>query len=149
MPGNDAFMVCTVQVTRIGSNGGNVMLSRQDFFKQCMVSLGKSLLEVHSVVSMASVQAQSVAARQSLPPKPSGNMIAITRNRFCLARGGGCSTCLEQCKQEAIQLIPGEGTRIDPALCIGCGTCEKLCPAAPKGVQLLERSQFNESQRKE
>ena len=111
------------------------MLSRKDFFKQCAASLGKSLFEVCETAIPMGVQLGSVPKQQ---PPPSGKRVAVPRNRFCKSQGGDCSTCLDQCRQEAIQLLPGEGIQIDPALCIGCGGCEKSCPAAPSAIQLRD-----------
>jgi ferredoxin len=121
------------------------MLSRKQFFKQCAASLGKAILEVSDVISPAGAQVNSAAREQPLPREPDGHLVATTRNRYCQARGNSCVTCIERCKADAIQLVPGEGIRIDPALCIGCGTCEKLCPAAPKAVQLRDRSSYDET----
>jgi len=116
------------------------MLSRKEFFKQCLTSIGKSIIEVREAVGPASAQVHS-APTMPPQPEPGGEQLAVPRNRFCMAKGGGCATCLEQCKQQAIQLVPGEGIQIDPDLCVGCGTCEKHCPAAPSAVQLRDRSQ--------
>lgn len=44
----------------------------------------------------------------------------------------GCSACMNICKQAAIQMEPDkEGFShpvINPALCIECGSCERVCP---------------------
>ena len=124
------------------------MLSRKQFFKQCVSSLGTSLREVRDAVGAATAQVQSSEPEASPQAKPGENMVAIPRNRFCLARGCGCFTCLERCGHEAIQLVPGEGVSVDPALCVGCGTCESLCPVSPTAIQLQPRSACNETQKK-
>ena len=125
------------------------MLSRKQFFKQCVTSLGKSLLEVRDAVSTVTAQAQPTKPEQSPQAKPGENMVATPRNRFCLAKGCGCFTCLERCAQGAIQLAPGEGVKVDPALCVGCGTCESLCPVAPTAISLLPRTAFNDTRSKQ
>jgi NAD-dependent dihydropyrimidine dehydrogenase PreA subunit len=113
------------------------MLSRKDFLKQCASSLGKSLFEVCETVIPLAVQIGPVPKQQ---PLAGGKMVAVPRNRFC--RGCECSTCRDQCRQVAIKLLPGEGIQIDPALCLGCGGCEKSCPAAPSAIQLRDASEI-------
>lgn len=42
--------------------------------------------------------------------------------RGCLAR-----PCMMNCPKKAIQMVDGQAT-IDPALCVNCGICQKVCP---------------------
>jgi Pyruvate/2-oxoacid:ferredoxin oxidoreductase delta subunit len=34
-------------------------------------------------------------------------------------------------------VVMGDGISIDTALCIGCGTCNYLCPVYPKAVSIV------------
>ncbi len=47
-----------------------------------------------------------------------------------------CGACAEHCPTGALQMVPYEGTltipKVIPELCIGCGSCEYICPARPK-----------------
>jgi ferredoxin len=120
-----------------------VILSRKDFFRQGIFSLGETLLKVSGT-------ALNVYVSPGLPPSDfdpdkepvaDENMIAKADNQHCLAKGCGCFSCVERCENEAIKLIPGTGISIDEALCTGCGTCEYICPVEPKAVVLISRQQ--------
>jgi Pyruvate/2-oxoacid:ferredoxin oxidoreductase delta subunit len=45
-----------------------------------------------------------------------------------------CHRCAEACTSGAITFVQGE-KRIDPALCVGCGTCATVCPTASLEAQ--------------
>ncbi|PKO94419.1 MAG: [Fe-S]-binding protein [Betaproteobacteria bacterium HGW-Betaproteobacteria-10] len=58
-------------------------------------------------------------------------------DRLCAhgrAQKSGCSNCIEVCATEAIQGI-GDGIRLDPYLCQGCGTCATVCPSGALAYQ--------------
>ena len=44
----------------------------------------------------------------------------------------GCGACAARCPKQAVEMATdGEGfikTRIDPARCVDCGICERVCP---------------------
>ncbi len=40
----------------------------------------------------------------------------------------GCSNCIDVCTTKAIQ-ADGEGVKVNPYLCQGCGTCATVCPS--------------------
>ncbi|MDR2389899.1 MAG: 4Fe-4S binding protein [Tannerellaceae bacterium] len=49
--------------------------------------------------------------------------------------GTDCGACSEHCPTQAVHMTPYEGTltipQVEPALCIGCGGCESICPVNP------------------
>jgi ferredoxin len=40
----------------------------------------------------------------------------------------GCRRCIDACETEAIR-ADGDGVRVEPHLCMGCGTCTTVCPS--------------------
>jgi len=46
-----------------------------------------------------------------------------------------CGSCAEHCPTQAVRMVPyKEGLtipEIHPSTCIGCGACERVCPAKP------------------
>lgn len=55
-------------------------------------------------------------------------MINITNKQNCC----GCAACLQKCPKQCIQLMEdNEGflyPKVDTAICVNCGLCEKVCP---------------------
>ncbi len=56
--------------------------------------------------------------------------------------GTDCGACDEHCPVKAVQMTPREGTNkvfpaTNPAICIGCGGCEYICPATPKAIEVI------------
>lgn len=39
----------------------------------------------------------------------------------------GCNNCIDTCSTKAISSA-GKGVKVDPQLCLGCGTCTAVCP---------------------
>lgn len=120
-----------------------MILTRKDFFRQGIFSLGETLLKVSSsALNMQNSPGSSPTDFDpDKEPMPDENMIATADNQHCLAKGCGCFSCVERCEYEAINLIPGTGISIDETLCTGCGTCEYVCPVEPKAVVLIPRQQ--------
>ncbi len=116
-------------------------LSRKDFFRQGIFSLGETLLKVsETALNIHELPGSPPAGFDpATEPVPDENMIAKADNQHCLAKGCGCFSCVERCEYEAIKLIPGTGICIDEALCTGCGSCEYICPVEPKAVVLIPR----------
>ncbi|MDD2290048.1 MAG: 4Fe-4S binding protein [Bacteroidales bacterium] len=60
--------------------------------------------------------------------------------------GTDCGACDEHCPVKAVQMTPREGTgkvfpKTNPAICIGCGGCEFICPATPKAIVVIPLSE--------
>ena len=110
-------------------------LSRKDFFKQGLFSLGDTLLKATGALQQPAADAEAFS---ELPYRDQP-MVAVPRNERCLARNCGCFSCIEKCEQEAIVVVMGEGIRIDTARCIGCGNCLYVCPVTPKAIGLVVR----------
>lgn len=46
----------------------------------------------------------------------------------------GCNACIEACSTEAIS-PDGDHIKVDPHLCMGCGTCTTVCPSGAMSYQ--------------
>lgn len=118
-------------------------LSRKEFFRQGLFSLGETLLKVSGAVRETQQQncipANEFTAERE--PVADGSKVARVDNRHCLAGYCGCFSCVDRCESAAISVVMGEGVRIDAALCSGCGTCEYVCPVTPKALQMVCREQ--------
>lgn len=44
------------------------------------------------------------------------------------SRKEGCRACIDACETEAIR-SDGDHVRVEPSLCLGCGTCATVCPS--------------------
>ena len=40
----------------------------------------------------------------------------------------GCNQCIDVCSTEAIS-ADGDGVKVEPHLCMGCGACATVCPS--------------------
>ena len=54
---------------------------------------------------------------------------------FILSKCFGSGACIKACPEDAIGIINGKGTLINPAVCIGHGACEVACPT--KAIKLV------------
>jgi len=117
-------------------------LSRKEFFRQGLYSLGESLLKVGETVRELRHPPGpgAVDADPESEPVPDADSVAGVDNRHCLARNCGCFSCVERCDAGAIGVVMGEGIRIDETLCSGCGTCEYVCPVTPKALRMVPRN---------
>ncbi|BCS52465.1 ATP-binding protein [Geobacter sp. SVR] len=113
-------------------------ISRKDFFRQSLLSLGQTALDLAGALK-APADASAPVPEVPYPPQPREDMMATSFNERCLARECGCFICSERCESGALMVVPGQGVRIDGARCIGCGTCEYICPVTPKAVALVPR----------
>lgn len=117
-------------------------LSRKDFIRQSVFSMGETLLKVGGTVWSAknSLQSLPLDEKPENEPVPDLNTVARVDNQLCLAKNCGCYSCIERCTVEAIKLIPGVGLRINQQLCTGCGTCEYVCPVTPRAIRMQART---------
>jgi len=115
-------------------------ISRKDFFRKSLLSLGEALCSASGVLKGSSEPAIAVPDMADFVPTPHEELTAVAHNDFCLARNSGCFACMERCEAGAVKLIPGVGIRINSQLCTGCGTCEYICPVTPKGIRMQART---------
>jgi len=54
---------------------------------------------------------------------------------FNLAKCFGSGACVKACPEQAIGIVNGKGTLVNPAVCIGHGACESACPM--KAIKLV------------
>jgi MinD superfamily P-loop ATPase len=116
-------------------------ISRKDFFRQGISSLGKAAFEIADTLK-GHLPTLSVMTPMATPPQQPDahpDLVAEAFNERCRARDNSCSACVESCKPMSIKLNPGVGIRINPQLCDGCGNCEYVCPVEPKAVVLVPR----------
>jgi len=72
--------------------------------------------------------------------------IAVFRKKNCVVyeKETDCGLCNEYCPTKAASLIPYKDGLLIPevieSICIGCGACEKVCPAVPNKAIYVEGS---------
>jgi Na+-translocating ferredoxin:NAD+ oxidoreductase RNF subunit RnfB len=113
-----------------------VTLSRKEFFRQGVFSLGDTLLKAAGILQQPVVEVVEDCSELPYRDQP---MVAVPRNERCLARNCGCFSCIEKCDMQAITIVMGEGIRIDTTLCTGCGSCLYVCPVTPKAIGLIRK----------
>lgn len=114
-------------------------ISRKDFFKKSLFSLGEAVCSVSNALSGSPEPALTVPDAADFVCAPHEEQMAVAHNETCLAKNSGCFACMERCEPGAIKLIPGVGIRINQQLCTGCGACEYVCPVTPKAVRMETR----------
>ena len=74
-----------------------------------------------------------------------GHAVWIKENCVVLTDGVSCGNCARHCPTGAIQMVDYQGPNgtvkvpaVDENKCIGCGTCENLCPARPFSAIYVE-----------
>ena len=82
-------------------------------------------------------RASEDAAYATLDTAVESNMIEppTLHPDFILSKCFGSGACVKACPENAIGIINGKGTLINPAHCIGHGACEPACPT--KAVKLV------------
>jgi ferredoxin len=68
------------------------------------------------------------------------------------ASGTACTACSDKCPTKAVRSVPFSAElrlpQIQPLLCIGCGTCEHVCPAKPKkAITVIGRRHHNRARK--
>jgi len=112
-------------------------ISRKDFFRKSLLSLGEAVCSVGNALKAPGDSAPIVPDVADYMATPGESRVAVALNDYCLAKNSGCFACVERCESQAIRLIPGVGVRINAQLCSGCGTCEYVCPVTPKAIKML------------
>lgn len=115
-------------------------ISRKDFFKKSLFSLGEAVCSVSDVLKTSVESSPMVPDPADFVSTPRDDLLAVAHNDSCLAKNCGCFACVERCEARAIRLIPGVGVRINSQLCTGCGACEYVCPVTPKAVKMQLRN---------
>lgn len=115
-------------------------LSRKDFFKKSLMSLGEAVFKVSDALKGPADVPAEIPDMANFTSVPREDLVAVAHNDHCLAKNSACFACVERCQSQAIKLIPGVGIRINPQFCSGCGTCEYICPVTPKAVRLQNRA---------
>lgn len=80
-----------------------------------------------------------------------GHAVWVRKNCVPLTDGVECGNCARHCPTRAIEMIPSvDGDDSSPRIpavnewrCIGCGTCENLCPARPFSAIYVEGYQVH------
>lgn len=115
-------------------------ISRKDFFKKSLMSLGEAVFTVKDALNGADDTPMSIPDAGNFTAVPQEERVAAANNDTCLAKNSGCFACMERCEAGAIKLIPGVGVRINQQLCNGCGSCEYVCPVTPKAIRMQART---------
>jgi MinD superfamily P-loop ATPase len=120
--------------------GWHMKISRKEFFKKSLTSLGEALVAVGDALTTPADTPLEIRTTDHHPAHPHENRVAVAGNERCLARNSGCFACMERCAPGAIAPVPGVGIKVTQHLCNGCGVCEYVCPVTPKAVRLQDRS---------
>jgi polyferredoxin len=69
-----------------------------------------------------------------------------------LASGTACTACSDKCPTKAVRTVPTSSglqlPTIQPLFCIGCGSCEHVCPARPqKAITVIGRRHHNRARK--
>jgi MinD superfamily P-loop ATPase len=115
-------------------------ISRKDFFKKSLFSLGEAVCSVTSILNSSPEPALTVPDTEEFVSETHDDLAAVAHNDSCLAKNSGCFSCVERCEVGAISLIPGVGVRVNQQLCTGCGSCEYVCPVTPKAIRMQTRT---------
>jgi len=104
-------------------------MTRKEFFKKGLLSLGEALMN-----PVGPAEPDRGERDRLRPPGYIAGRGVVADNERCLAKRGGCFSCLERCPEQAIAIEAGVGVTVDRERCIDCGICEQICPVATKSV---------------
>ncbi len=77
----------------------------------------------------------------------------VYHQKLCVVETNGtdCGACAEHCPTQAVRMVPYRNNLMipstDPSICIGCGSCEHICPVRPQRaiiVKAVEKQTFIE-----
>ena len=112
-------------------------VSRKEFLRKGLLSLGELVFKFTGVLRTPAAVESMIQDERDPEPVAGAELRAVAHNERCLAGSCGCFVCAERCESQAITVIMGEGIGIDKAACIGCGTCNQVCPVLPKAVLMV------------
>jgi ferredoxin len=75
-----------------------------------------------------------------------GHAVWVKANCIVLSDGVACGNCARHCPAGAIMMVPSDPDddtspmvpAVNTAMCIGCGTCEYVCPSRPFSAIYVE-----------
>ena len=75
------------------------------------------------------------------------------RRQYCVIpiQKTDCGACAEHCPTGAVKMVPWEDGLTIPhtevSICVGCGSCEYICPAKPKAIVVIGQEFQDQAQR--
>ncbi|MDP4210034.1 MAG: 4Fe-4S binding protein [Bacteroidota bacterium] len=71
-----------------------------------------------------------------------GVALFIKTNCIVYVEETACGSCSEHCPTQAVSMVKYKGEltipHVTPEICVGCGACEKVCPAKPNKAIYIE-----------
>ena len=123
----------TPAVLQYGFSGMGQM--RLDFRK------GKCEFECHRCSKICPTGALKPVKKSAKKRLKIGN-VTFFQDRCIIAMDGeDCGACAEHCPTGALQMVPYKGNltipKVLPEICIGCGSCQYICPAEPRKAMVV------------
>lgn len=89
-----------------------------------------------------------------------GKVVFVLQNCIVNTDGTSCGACSEHCPTQAVSMVPYKNgltiPSVNPAICVGCGGCEYVCPVRPFKAIYIEGNPvhqqakaFQEAEKKE
>ena len=100
-------------------------------------------VECSTVCPTGAIKPITVAAKSSTIV---GHAVWVKANCVILKDGVNCGNCARHCPTGAIMMVPSDPNdelspmvpAVNSAMCIGCGTCEYVCPSRPYSAIYVE-----------